>query len=184
MRSEPPCVGNSSTSKSVSPWRAKTRLDGQKREVREVLVIDRVELVLARSAASGAGTPSSSPLRLEQELHPADEVVQIGNVGEHVVPDHEIRRLPSAPTTAPSRVQRTRRASGCPRSSAAFGHVGRRLDAQAQERRVLGSTAAGSRRCWRARPQGSDGRRRSDRPSAHVAPACSSQLVEYEEKYA
>ena len=59
MRSEPPCVGSSSTSNDRQAVRARRRCSTvEQREVREVLVVDRVELVLARSAAAGAGTPS------------------------------------------------------------------------------------------------------------------------------
>ena len=54
MRRLPPWVGSSSTSNTRSPWRASTAAGGEQREVGEVLVVDRVELRVARSGAGGA----------------------------------------------------------------------------------------------------------------------------------
>ena len=87
MRSEPPCVGSSSTSNSVRPCGGEDRLGGDEREVREVLVVDRVELVLVASAAAGAETRSSpTPPGLSSMRMPATKSFRSGTWASTLLP--------------------------------------------------------------------------------------------------
>jgi hypothetical protein len=52
--SDPPCVGRTSTSKSTIPVPSEDPFRREEREVREMLVIDRVELVLSVKISSAA----------------------------------------------------------------------------------------------------------------------------------
>ncbi len=60
-------------------------LDDREREVREVLVVDRVQLVLVDQPHQVRELDGDDAARREQHLHAADEVVEVGHVGEHVV---------------------------------------------------------------------------------------------------
>jgi hypothetical protein len=63
---------------------------GREREVREVLVVDRVELVLFHEAREVRELHRDDAVGLQQLLDPGHEVVEVGHLGQHVVPDHEI----------------------------------------------------------------------------------------------
>ncbi len=89
--SEPPCVGNSSTSKTRRRMRAKDPLEGREREVRQMLVIDRVELDVLRSGATDAEAPAwCRPVSGRRMRRPANEIVDVGDVRQHVVGDDQV----------------------------------------------------------------------------------------------
>ena len=93
-RNEPPWTRSSSTSNSSSPCALSTPARGQEREVREVLVVDRVELVALDQAQQVRHLDRRDPLRRQHDRDPADEVVQIRHVSHHVVGDEQVRGPP------------------------------------------------------------------------------------------
>ena len=60
------------------------------REVREVLVVDRVELVLFDESREVRELHRDHTVGLQQQLDAGDEVVEVGDLGQHVVPDHQV----------------------------------------------------------------------------------------------
>src|SRR6266853_1938221 len=65
-------------------------LYGDKREVREVLVVNGVKLVLRHQPHEMRKLHSDHTVWREHDLHAADEVVQVGHVGEHVVTEQQV----------------------------------------------------------------------------------------------
>ena len=63
---------------------------GGEREVREVLVVDGVELVLFDEAREVRELHRDDAVGLQQLLDPGHEVVEVGHLGQHVVADHEV----------------------------------------------------------------------------------------------
>ena len=74
----------------VRPMRREHLLDRQEREIAEVLVVDRVELVLCHQPLQMRKLHRDHALRLEQALHAGDEVVQVRHVRQHIVAEHQI----------------------------------------------------------------------------------------------
>ena len=68
--------------------------DREQREVGEVLVVDRVELVLRDEAHEVGELHRDHAPRREQVFHPGDEVVEVGHLGQHVVTDQQVRPAP------------------------------------------------------------------------------------------
>src|SRR3990172_401964 len=64
--------------------------DGDEGEVREVLMINRIELVLIHQPHQMWKLHGNDAVGLEQDLHPAHEIVQPRYVGQHVVAHQEI----------------------------------------------------------------------------------------------
>ena len=103
---------------------------GEQREVREVLVVDRVELRLLDQAQQVRELHRDAPPGVEQELEAGDEVVEVRHVGEHVVADDQVGRRalvgePRAELRAEERDQRRDAVRLGDR-----GHVRGRLDAE------------------------------------------------------
>ncbi len=69
----------------------KDRLDAEEREVGEVLVIDRVELIVVEELHQMGELERTGPRRLEDDGDAGDERVQIGHLREHVVAQHHVR---------------------------------------------------------------------------------------------
>ena len=91
------------------------------------------------------------PPGVEQHLHAGDEVVEIRNVGEHVVAEQEIGALLGrAPPSAVATPKNSTRV-GIPGSPARPRRRWRRARCRARESRARESTAAGSRRWRRSR---------------------------------
>jgi hypothetical protein len=65
----------------------------REREVREVLVVDRVEEVRLDELHQVRELDRRRSLLREEGLHARDEVVQVRRLGEHVVGDDQVRRL-------------------------------------------------------------------------------------------
>ena len=74
------------------PLRAEDRLDRVQREVREVLVVDRVVLEVLDQFREVRELERRRPRRREQGGHARDEVVDVRDLGEHVVSEDEIGR--------------------------------------------------------------------------------------------
>ncbi len=70
-------------------------------------------------------------LRLQQDLQPLDKIIQVRHLRQHIVPDNQVgavglpRQFPSPPASPKNRTS-----VGTPFSTAAFGNVRRRLNAQ------------------------------------------------------
>jgi len=65
-------------------------LHRQKRDIAEMLVIDGVELDLLNQPQQVRKLHRQYPGRLQEQGQAGDEIVEIGNVGEHVVADKEL----------------------------------------------------------------------------------------------
>src|SRR6516164_2837641 len=68
-------------------------LDRDQRELREVLVIDRVVLVLVHQSYEMREFERRYSSRLEHDSNAAHEVVNIRHLCQHVVPNYEIDHL-------------------------------------------------------------------------------------------
>ena len=68
----------------------KDALGRDEREVAEVLVIDRVELILRHQAHQMRKLHRDDAALGEQQLHPAHEAVQVRHLGQDVVSDDEV----------------------------------------------------------------------------------------------
>ena len=132
----------------VRPWCGEDPLGSTKREVGEVLVVDRVELVardepqqvreLERDHAAAARAGSSA----------RDEVVEIGDVGQHVVADEQVgRACPRRRAARRGVAPKNRQWSARPSATAALATLAAgSMPSTGRPRRR--STGAGSRRCW------------------------------------
>ena len=65
-------------------------LDGEEREVGKVLVVDRIELIFREQPLEMGKFERDDPLRRQHMLHPGNEVIEVGNLGEDVVADDEV----------------------------------------------------------------------------------------------
>ena len=84
-----------------------------------MLVVDRVELVLDQRMRCGNSiviTPSGA----KQDRDTRDEVVQVGNLGEHVVADDQVRPLAGVHQLARGLTAEELHEGRTPRSSAAL----------------------------------------------------------------
>jgi hypothetical protein len=70
--------------------RREDALGGGERQVGEMLVIDGVELLFGHEPQQVREFHRDHAARLESDLHAGDEIVDVGNVGEHVVAQQEI----------------------------------------------------------------------------------------------
>ena len=68
----------------------KEGVQDEQREIREVLVVDRVELVLGDQPKQVRHLDRDDPLGLQEDLQALDEVEQPGHVREHVVARDEV----------------------------------------------------------------------------------------------
>src|SRR5580698_7333827 len=73
--------------------RSENLLCGQERKIAEVLMIDRIELILLHQPHQMRKLDSDDTTRPQQDLHPCDKVVEIGHLGEHVVSEQQIGAL-------------------------------------------------------------------------------------------
>ncbi len=76
------------------PMASEHVLDRFEGQIREVLVVDRVELDLFEQVEHVGELDGRDSLGLEHEADALDEVVEVGHVGQHVVADHEIGSHP------------------------------------------------------------------------------------------
>ena len=145
--------------------------DGQKREVGEVLVIDRVPLVVLDQAHQVGELHRDHAPGLQQDLHAGHEVVEVGDVREHVVARAAGRRLIRLPANGQSPGRRTQRAWGCPSAAPPSPHSPpARSRARGSDAR--GRTAAGNRRWKQSRRRGCPRPDRDARPSARSSGGC------------
>ena len=104
-------------------------LHRKQRKIREVLVVDRVELVLRDQGRNMRKLQRHDALGLEDMLHAAQEIVDIGDLCQHVVGDDEVCLLADChhivrkPFTEEGDLRRD--ISG----NRHFGDIDRRLDA-------------------------------------------------------
>ena len=150
-----------------------------------MLVIDRVELVFVDQPLEVRKLERDHPVRRQQMRHARSEVVEIRDLRQHIVADDEIG-LPSLGHKALRKLQAEefdkRRNILLARD---FRHVGRRLDAESRERQAAENAEADIRRCSRSRTPGSSRRGQAGRLIiSQYRRACSTQDVEYDEKYA
>ena len=93
----------------LEPLRPEDRTDGMEREVREVLVVDRVVLEVLDQLREVRELERRCPSRPEQRSHAGDEVVDIGHLGENVVSENKVGVAPLRRQGAfPARFRRTR----------------------------------------------------------------------------
>ena len=90
MRSDPPWVGNFLDVEDAQAVGGEDAARGAEREVREVLVVDGVELVLLDEAREVRELHRDDAVGLQQLLDAGHEVVEVGYLGQHVVADHEV----------------------------------------------------------------------------------------------
>jgi hypothetical protein len=151
------------------------------RQVREVLVIDRVELRLLHQAQQVRELDRDRARRRQRLAQATDEVVDVGHVGQHVVAEDQVgpgaARRRSGGRSRAEELDDRLDALGLRR----LGGAGRRLDADAGECRARRRTAAGSRRSTPPPSPASRGRGRAAcspaRRSARHAPATSSRTT-------
>ena len=105
-------------------------LDGHEREVREVLVVDRVELVLRHQPLEVRKLQRDHAFRLQQERHAGDEVVEVGHLGQDVVADDQIGALPSATSASASATPKNSTLRRNALVDRDLGDVGGRFDAE------------------------------------------------------
>ncbi len=109
----------------------------EEREVGEVLVVDRVELVVLDQAHQVRELHRRDAARRRAASScPADEVVEVGDVGEHVVAEQQVGARARPRARARSRARRTAPRVGMPCSLGDLGDVRRRLDAEHGDRRA------------------------------------------------
>src|SRR6185295_13405768 len=75
------------------PMNAHDPRRGEKREIRKVFVIDRVELVLFHQPHEVGELNRNYPTGSQQYLEASDKVVQIGHLRQHVISRNHIRLL-------------------------------------------------------------------------------------------
>ena len=114
----------------LEPVTAGKPIDRDKRKIREMLMIDRVKLVLLDQALNMRKLERDHTVRGKQVRHPCSEVVEIGNLRQHVVADDEIG-LPPLGDEALARGLKPKNSTSvgiffCTRR---FCNVGSRLDA-------------------------------------------------------
>ena len=64
--------------------------DGSQRQIRIMLVIDRIELIFLYQLQQMRELESSDAGRIEQHREAGDEIVNVGHMGENVVGRHQI----------------------------------------------------------------------------------------------
>ena len=115
IRSEPPCVGSCSTSKSSRPWRAKTRSHRHEARSTRSARGRSCRTASARSARAGAGTPCViTPSAASSIAIPATKSLRSGTWASTLFPTRRSARRPRHAASAAARARRTRHASGCP----------------------------------------------------------------------
>ena len=60
-------------------------LDGDKAKIGKMFMIDRVELVASHQTHQMREFQRQHTMRFEEKLQPADKIVQIGHLGQHVI---------------------------------------------------------------------------------------------------
>ena len=68
-------------------------LDRDQGEIRKVLMVDRVELVLGNQPLEVRELQRDHAFRFQQPRHTRYEIVEIGNLSEHIVADDQVRAL-------------------------------------------------------------------------------------------
>jgi hypothetical protein len=69
---------------------------GRERQIRKMLMIDRVEVIALDQFLQTGEFERDDAIRLEQFRKALDEIVDIGNMGEDIVADHQVNRAPLA----------------------------------------------------------------------------------------
>ena len=65
-------------------------------------MVDRVKLILFHQPEQMWKLQRQDSLRLQKDLHAGNEITKIGNLGEDVVADQQIRRSPLRPSRQPT----------------------------------------------------------------------------------
>ena len=112
------------------PWLRKNLVDDKKRKIREMLVIDRVELPLLDQMQQMRKFERGGSSRFQQQLEAGDEIMQVGHVGEHVVRGHQIGGLAGRRQAARGLGAEKRHLGRDALVPRHLGDVGRRLDAE------------------------------------------------------
>jgi hypothetical protein len=74
----------------AQPVRSEHATDGEEGEVGEVLVVDGVPLSILDQPQQMGKLHRDGPAGRQQDLHAADEVVQVGDMGENVVTEQQV----------------------------------------------------------------------------------------------
>ena len=161
------------------PWSLEELDHRLEREVRVVLVVDRVELDTLDQPHEMRDLDRRDAARSQEDAHAADEVVDVGNVREHVVRRRSGQRAVRRDRAARDSVRRRSR-----RASRRRAPLRPRRRWRQDRSRVPGhppprSAEADSRRSMPARRRGSRTRARGARASRrHTSRACSTQQSE------
>src|SRR5215831_1535336 len=69
-------------------------IDREKRKIREMLVIDGIELVLDHKAFEVRELQRNNPFRSQQSGHSSGEVVEVRNLRQNIISDDQVGTLP------------------------------------------------------------------------------------------
>ena len=79
------------------PVLPKNPFHGEKRKIREMLMIDRIELILFHQSGQMGKLHGDQAVGLQRRFQPADKIVQVGVMGQNIVSDDQIGLLPFIP---------------------------------------------------------------------------------------
>ena len=101
---------------------ARELIDCYERKVREVLVVDGVELILHHQAGQMREFQRHDTFGLQEPGYAGDEVIEIRNLGQNVVANDGSAFLPSPPMPPQGARRSSRLASQCPCQSPPWQH--------------------------------------------------------------
>src|SRR5215472_8021611 len=67
--------------------------DHQQRQIRQVFMVNRVELILLHESHQMGELQRDGPRLVEQKFQPTDEAIDVRHMGENIAPNDEIRLL-------------------------------------------------------------------------------------------
>src|ERR1035437_1617089 len=106
----------------------KQRLQGGQREIKHMLVIDRVELAAVQKIHRVREFENDTPLGFERPSQALYEVVGVGDVGQDVVAQDQVGLLPFVHQLPRQRLSEKLGSSGDALGLGDLGDVGGRLD--------------------------------------------------------
>src|SRR3954469_5031309 len=127
---------------------AKYVFNGDKRKVREVLMIDGVKLVLAHQMGK---FQSHDTIALQHTLNARDEIIQIGYLSKSIICDHEIRFCAFRNQLAGSLFAKDSTRVGTPLSTATLATFAARSMPSTGIRCC--TKYCNNRHCWQVRPR-------------------------------
>jgi len=105
----------------------------REREVGEVLVIDSVKLIFCHQPHQVGELEGDDALGFEQDLHPFDEVIEVGDLGEDIVPQEQVRHATLGRQFVSSVLPKELDDGEDALPHGDLGYIRRRLDAQARD---------------------------------------------------